>query len=511
MSSSADAMRRPSLLRNAVSNWGAFLYVAAVSFFLSPVIVRSLGTTGYGVWSMLIAVVGYLGLLDFGVRGAVTRYVAHYHAAKDLKASSLIATSAILLFGALGTIAVLISGLLSWAAPLLFNIPLDFVADARAVLIIGGFTIALTLIGAVYGGVVTGLERFDVSSGVEIGLTTLRSAAVLAVLKLGYGLVALAWIHLASAALYGITMRVVVRCIYPQLRLDFSENLTPHVRKILSFSLVLSVIHVLAMVIFYTDAFVIAAMLPIAAVGFYAIAVNLSTYTSQVAGALSKIFTPRVSSMHSEGSQQIGEAVLRGCRMATVVTLPIVITFFLRGTSFINIWMGEEYGPASGEVLRVLAVALWVGSARAVAASAIIGVNMHRRLVPILGFEAAANLVLSIALAPILGILGVAVGTLIPALIVSLVLIPRCLRNTVGVPVQDYLSRAIVMPTVSCLPFAAATYIAETAFPTSSMLTFFGQVALVLPIAAAGAFVVCFTAKEKSEVLLLLQDRKRRA
>ena len=29
---------------------------------------------------LLAALVGYLGLLDFGVRGAVTRYVAHHHA-----------------------------------------------------------------------------------------------------------------------------------------------------------------------------------------------------------------------------------------------------------------------------------------------------------------------------------------------------------------------------------------------------------------------------------------------
>ena len=38
--------------------------------------VHHLGNTEYGMWTLLGSIVGYLGLLDFGVRGAVTWYVA---------------------------------------------------------------------------------------------------------------------------------------------------------------------------------------------------------------------------------------------------------------------------------------------------------------------------------------------------------------------------------------------------------------------------------------------------
>lgn len=495
------------MLRNAAANWGAFLYVAGVSFFLSPIVVKSLGSTGYGVWSMLVAVVGYLGLLDFGVRGAVTRYIAHHHAVQDLKSSSLIATAAIVLFGLLGVLAVLISGVLSWLAPMLFHIPADFMEEARTVLVVGGFTIATTLIGAVYGGVVTGLERFDLSSGVEILLTTVRSAAVLLALKLGYGLVTLAWIHLASAVFYGIVMWLTVRRILPGLRFRFGEKLLPHVRTILSFSFYLSAIHILAIVIFYTDTMVIATMLPISAVGVYAIAGNLTNYARQVASALSKMFTPRISAMHSAGSSRIAEAVLEGSRAATLVVLPIVFTFLLRGERFIGIWMGPEYGPTSGAVLQVFAFVVWAGSARSVAASAIIGVNMHRRLIPLLVFEAICNLALSIALAPALGVVGVAVGTLIPALIVSLILVPRCLRDTMGVPIRSFLVQAMVLPTLSCLPFAVASELIELYLPTESLLVFFLQVVMVVPLAVVGALAVCFTAAERTELMRSVRKR----
>jgi O-antigen/teichoic acid export membrane protein len=489
------------MLRNAIANWGAFIYVAAVSFFLSPVIVNSLGSTGYGVWSLLVAVVGYLGLLDFGVRGAVTRFIAHHHAVGDLKASSLIATAAVVLFGLLGLLAILISSGLSWLAPVLFHIPADLMFDARVVLVLGGLTICTTLIGAVYGGVVTGLERFDISSGIEILLTTVRSATVLVALKLGYGLITLAWIHFFSSVLYGLAMWGTVRRILPGLRFQFREKLAPHVRTILSFSTYLSMIHILGIVIYYTDALVIATLLPISAVGIYAIAGNLADYARKVASALSKMFTPRISAMKSAGSDQIVSAVLEGSRAATLATLPIVMTYLFRGETFIRIWMGPEYGHSAGAVLEVFAYVVWAGSARAVAGAAIIGVNLHRRLIPLLVFEAVCNLVLSIVLARRLGVVGVAVGTLIPGLIVSLVLMPRCLKQTIGVPVSAYYSKALLRPTLSCVPFAIATYLIERYLPTDSMGIFFLQVCLAAPLAIAGAFAGCLTAEERGRAV----------
>jgi hypothetical protein len=71
---------RSRFARNAVANWIAFLFTAIVGFFLSPFVVEHLGATRYGVWSLLAGLVGYLGLLDLGIRQAVNRYVAHHRA-----------------------------------------------------------------------------------------------------------------------------------------------------------------------------------------------------------------------------------------------------------------------------------------------------------------------------------------------------------------------------------------------------------------------------------------------
>src|SRR3954469_14718753 len=93
------------LVRSIVSNWVTFLFSAAVNFVVSPIVVRSLGETQYGAWVLLISMVGYLGLLDLGVRSAVTRYVAKFHASGDHEAAGRLYASALRIFAIGGVIA----------------------------------------------------------------------------------------------------------------------------------------------------------------------------------------------------------------------------------------------------------------------------------------------------------------------------------------------------------------------------------------------------------------------
>jgi O-antigen/teichoic acid export membrane protein len=313
--------------RNAIANWIAFLYIAVVSFFLSPYVVEHLGATRYGVWSLLAGMVGYLGLLDLGVRQAVNRYVAHHRAVAAHDESSSVVSAAIRLFGMLGMLAVILSVAFAYAAPVLFNIPDSLVEDTRIIVILGGLTVAATLIGGVFGGVVTGLERFDAQCGLEILLTTIRATAFVLALGEGYGLIALAVIQLASSVLYCALFWAAGRWLYAELRLRFRGPLFPQMRMLLSFGASLSVIFVFARLISYSDVVIIAAFLPIEAVAFFAIAGNACSQAGGVATSLSYVMTPRVSALMSVGSDNIGGEILAVARIATLIAVPLTATF----------------------------------------------------------------------------------------------------------------------------------------------------------------------------------------
>lgn len=486
--------------RNAAANWIAFLFVAGVSFFLSPFVVRHLGDTAYGVWTLLAALVGYLGLLDFGVRGTVTRYVAHHHAVNDSESCSSIVSAGLAMYGLLGSVAILIAGLVAYLSPFLFNIPEAYIDDTRIVLVVGGITMAVTLLGAVFGGVIAGLQRFVIGSGIEIAVTTVRTIAIVIALLQGYGLVSLAVVHLAGSVINGLMAWAIARRLYPDLRIRFRGPLRAHMRTILSFSVFLSAVHIFGVLIYYTDVLVISVFLPVSLVTFYAIAGNLSDYARQVALSISTLMTPRVSALASTGSKGIGEEILGVARVATLVTAPIAAIFLIRGESFINLWMGPEYGPASGEVLRILAFTTLLTGARSIAVAAIIGVNKHRALIPALGIEAVSNVVLSILLVRPLGLMGVAMGTLIPSLIVSLGYLPYCLAKSTNTPAGLFYRNSWLLPMLACLPFALLNMLLEKYLPAGNLAIFFLQVLLTLPLVAAGAAVLCLTPAEKRQV-----------
>src|SRR5207253_671715 len=91
-------------VRNVVANWASFVIGVLINLVLSPFIIHSLGDGAYGAWVLLSSLVAYLGLLDLGTRGAVTRYVATYHAAHRHEDAGRIASTALVLFSGLGLV-----------------------------------------------------------------------------------------------------------------------------------------------------------------------------------------------------------------------------------------------------------------------------------------------------------------------------------------------------------------------------------------------------------------------
>ena len=290
---------------NVLVNWFNFAFTAVIGFLLSPYVVSHLGATKYGVWSLIAGLVGYLGLLDLGIRQAVNRYTAHHHASGDHRETSLIISAALRLFGFLGMLAVLLAGVLAYFAPVLFNIPAELAEDARTIILLGGTGIAVSLVGGVLGGIVTGIERFDIQCVLEIFVTSARTAAIVLALHEGYGLVALAFIQLSASALYIVVFWIAVQKLYPQLTIRLGGVLGPQMRTILSFSASLTVLYALGRIISYSDNLVIGAFLPIESVTFFAIAGSLCAYAKDLPKTLAHLMTPRVSALTSAGSSRV--------------------------------------------------------------------------------------------------------------------------------------------------------------------------------------------------------------
>ncbi len=477
-----------------------------IGFFLAPFVVHRLGTDGYGVWSLVVGLLGYLGLLDLGIRQAVNRYVAQSYVVDSHGECSANLSVALTLFVVASSIAVLLSLVLSISLPFLFNIPESLVGDAQIIVALGGITVALSLVVGVFGGVVTGVQRFDVQALLDIVTTLIRAVGTVAVLTYGHGLIGLSLVHMTASVINFLGYRFAAQKLYPQVRPRIVSIFNERTNQLLSFSITASAIFVLSMVIFNSDNIVIAALLSVEAVASYAIAANLISQAASLTTAFSYLLIPRVSALASRQSSEIPAQIISVGKFAMVFILPVVISFLGRGETFLRLWMGPDIAAESGVVLTCLAFLLWVFCGRWIVISALMGLGQHRRLIPAFLIEAIANIALSVYLAQVLGILGVALGTLIPSFVVSVIIIPRYLKQEAGIDLGDYYVRTMIAPTIAALPFAVATYAMEQATTPSGLAEFFFQVLILVPLVPACAWIVCFDESDRRRITSSVQS-----
>jgi O-antigen/teichoic acid export membrane protein len=490
--------KKTRFVQNILSNWALVLFITVTNFFLSPFVVHRLGDSAYGIWVLLGSIVGYLGLIEFGVRGAVTRYIARYFATDDHLRAGRIASVALRLFFLSGVVAAFLAITASLVIENLFDIPSALLGEAQMGLCIIGISLGISMIGGVFGGIIAGAERFDILNGTEVVTEVVRVVFVVCALTMGYSLIALAVIQLCCSLLRAIGQAMVVRQVYPQLRLTLTVFKMQDAWEILSFGMYSSLLSLSARLKFFTDAIVISSLLPVAFVTLFSVGAMLTQRALSLSMGISTVLTPRVSALAArEEWDLLRLTFLRMGRISSMIMLPITITFLIRGPSFIELWMGPKYAEPSGEILRVLAVSLSFAAGARVVGAAMLGLNRHRQLVPAELAEAVLNLALSIILIGPLSITGVALGTAIPNLLMSLVVLPWYAQRVIGVKMMDLFSQFWFKPLLAMVPFAAVIAVLEYMVPTGSLLVFFVQIGAALPVAALGVFVLGLSDEER--------------
>ena len=496
-----------SSVRSVLWNWSNFAFGVAITFLQAPFIVRQLGDTNYGIWVLVGSLVGYLGLLDFGVRSAVTRYVARLHTVRSDAESSRLVSTALSMFGGLGVAALLLSGVFAALIGHRFHIPPSELETARVVVLLGGLTMASSLVSGAFGGVVVGLQRFEVGGKLEIVLGGLRAMAIWLVLRDGGGIAGLALIQLLISSLRTFALAALAFRLYPELTIDWFGWNRSWAREIFSFSVFSTLITFSTTLILYSDSLVIGAFLPAAEITFFSIAASLTDYARTLIRGISTTITPKTSATDATDKAGVADVTLRATRVATLLLLPVGITFWLRGTAFVGLWMGPRYAAPSGRVLEILTLAMVFYAASQVLGASLLGLSRHKWLVPVFVAEALANLVLSIALVRRMGLSGIAWGTTLPDLVTSVVVFPWLARRLMGIPLRTYFFESWLRPLAAMAPFAAGTLVVEHYWPAGNLVSFFAGVMLVIPLAAAGAWFAALNTDERDLAVAVVRRK----
>ena len=471
--------------RSVLSNWLAMAASMAAAFFLSPFLVHRLGNATYGVWILAVSSVQYFGLLDLGMRSSVLRYVSKGYTTHDHKAASEAFSAAFWVRLQISALLLVLCGGLDAIFPRIFKVPSGLVNDARVVVALMGLSLAISMSIGVYGGVVSALNRYDLYTFVALIQLSLRVTGVVAVIRAGRGIIAVAWCELFAAMAGSLLMAYVARRLYPELKISLKKPNWGVLKTIWSYSIYVFLIMVAVQVIYLTDNLVVGAFVSASAVTFYSIGNSLCRYTQQLVEAMTMTFTPAASTYDAAGETSSLRALyFTGTRATIAVSMPILVTLLARGNNFIGVWMGPQYSHTSGTVLAILATALLFSLPNTAASSIALGIEKHKTVGKWAIGEAAVNLSLSVALARKFGIYGVAIGTLVPSLVVNVVFWPRYVTKLVKINYRQVFVSVWGPLFLSAVPFAAASYLVDVFFPARDMTIFILQTVVLLPIFA---------------------------
>jgi O-antigen/teichoic acid export membrane protein len=483
---------------NVGMNWVSMAVNMAVPFFLMPFVVRHLGPIGYGVWILAVSTVSYLNLLDLGLRSAIIRFVSKSTTEGKIEEAQKAIGAALWFRLMIAAGVACISIALALLFPHLFKVPYELQRASQITVLLCALGVAVGLLSGVFGGVLSGVSRFDISSSITVMLTLGRAAGYVLIFRSSYighsesrGLLALACCEFGFILLSGLLTWFAAIKVYPPCRIRISRPDISTLKMIWSYSFKTFIIIIAVQIVFYTDNVVVGAFLSVGAVTLYSIAGSLAMYSGQVSIAMGATFIPMASGMDAAGqTKNLQRLLLRGSQAALGLMLPIGITLLLRGKTFIGLWMGPQYSHPSGTILQILLISQFFTIANSTAGQIAYGVDKHKSVATWSAIEAVFNLSLSLILVKTVGLYGVAWGTSISMSIIHLIFWPRYVKRELGIPIRTYLWEGWIKITLCAIPFAIACVLVDRYLHVSSLVSFFAQVLLTLPVYVLGVLII---------------------
>jgi O-antigen/teichoic acid export membrane protein len=443
------------LLRNIGSNWALLILNVGATYVMTPFIIHRLGNDGYGTWTLITAIAGYIGLLALGVPMASVRYLAQHLARGDMRQVNKTIGSCAALYLVVGTAAMIVAGALIGTLGS-FRIPAGLETQAHVTFAVMAIYLAGGFVGLLPEGIMVAHHDFVLRNAVRILALLLRFGLTIGLLSLRPSLVLLALVQVTCLA-FDISLSVyLIRRRYPQIRISLADFEWATVRRILSFSAYVLLLTAGARLSFETDAIVIGRFLDVSAIPFYAVANSLIVYLMDFIISIAVVVSPMATTLHTDGQMDaLREMFLKWSKIALSLTLMGGVFLIVMGPRFIGWWIGESYEGPAGQVLQILMASTFLFlPVRGVAQPILVGIGKPQA--PAIGFLATGvlNLVMSIGLARPFGLMGVAIGTAVPsALFAVIVLVVACRELDVGV--WQYVGYVVPRAAAGAVPLVA--------------------------------------------------------
>ena len=418
---------RNELKLGSLLSYGQMFLNILIGLVYTPVMIRLLGKSEYGLYNTVSSTISMLSILNLGFSSSYIRYFAKYKKEKEETKIHKLNGMFLLIFICIGVIALLSGLYLAFHLNLVFDTGLTEAeyrtAKVLMLLLTGGLAISFPM--TVFTCIISAHEKFTFLKLLGMGKTVLSPLVTLPVLLMGYRSVGMVTI--------GFLVGIVVDIIYIvytfrviKAKFVFHGFEKGLLKSLFTYTVFIAINLIIDQINWNIDKILLGRFQGTVMVAIYSVGYSLYSYYMNFSTSISGVFTPRI---HKIVNETADDAVLQKSRLTELFIRVGRIQFLLLGLlasgivffgeSFIvRYWVGAGYEDAYWVAILLILPA-------SIALIQNLGIEIQRaenkhqfRSIVYLAM-AIINLVLSVILCQKYGAIGSAIGTAI-ALIVAI-------------------------------------------------------------------------------------------
>lgn len=409
----------------AILSYFSIIINMVIQLLYTPLLIKMLGQSEYGLYSLISSIIGYLTVLDMGFGNALIVYTAKYRAQGKIEEEKKLHGMFFLIFCIIGVIAGILGLILYFNVENIFGATMTSgeIAKAKVMMLILAFNLAITFPFTIYSSIISAYEKFTFQKIMSILNTSLKPLLMLPLLFLGFKsitmtiVITVVNIFVLLSNFFYCRNKLKIRIKY----LGFDKALF---KTIFSYSFFIFLGVVVDKVNWNVDQFILGAISGTAAVSVYSVAAQLNSLFINLSTAVSGVMLPKMSKMVATKatSSEITDEFVKIGRIQYIIIFLMASGLVIFGQLFIQIWVGKEFADAY-YIALLLILPLCIPLIQNLGLSIMQAMNKYKFRTIAMFIMSLFNIIISIFLAKKYGAIGAALGTGISLIIVNVIII----------------------------------------------------------------------------------------
>lgn len=397
-----------------------------ISIIYTPVMLRLLGQSEYGVYTLASSMISYLGLLNFGLSSSYIRYYSKYKSKNDQKGLAHLNGVFLFVYSILAIIAFVCGLIISLNVNVFFGAKLSIseLHTTKVLMIILSFNLMMTFVSTVFAAYVMANERFVFHKLLSIGKAVVSPLLTIPVLLMGYRSIGMA-VTTTVLSLF-IDFLNIYYC-FSKLNIKFKIKGADFkiILEIISYSAFIAINSIVDLINWQVDKFILGRYHGAIVTAVYGVASTLNSLYINVSTSISSVFTPRIHRLvyADNRDKEYTNLFVKIGRIQFLVLGLVASGMILFGKSFIHFWAGEGYENAY-YISLILIIPATIPCIQNLGIEIQRAKNKHQFRSIVYLIMAILNVFISLPLGKKIGGVGCAIGTAI-----SIIVANGCIMN----------------------------------------------------------------------------------